>query len=155
MGKKTVSLDKATGAEMRAFASSHLGMDFKFNDANEKVRAAIRQAWNKDEIVVDEPDEPSAQTGTPPGPAQAAKEGDAEKVRVIIHITEESGGEESVPLGVNGRVMLVPRGKEEDLPPAYFEVLKNAVRHVFDALPDGGMSSVPRKVQAYPFQRLS
>ena len=77
------------------------------------------------------------------------------KVKLIIHTTTEAGGKDPVPIGVNGRVMLVPRGKEVEIPHAYFEVLKNAKRFDYEPGPEGYGLQPPTEVQMYSFQRLS
>jgi len=148
--EKKVLLKDATGPQMRAFAQTHLGMEFRHNEPNEKVRAAIAQAWAKDEIIVveEEPQAKKASTQREPGPV-------ADKVRLIVQRTEEAGGDEPVPVGVNGRIMLIPRGEEVEIPVPYFEVWKNAIRYIYDANKEGGLNPVPRQVPAYPFQRLA
>jgi hypothetical protein len=145
-----VALKDASGPQMRAFAQSHLGMEFPSNMANEKVRAQIQAAWTKEEIDVEDPVEPPAKTAKTLGDETVT-----EKVKLIINRTEDAGGDEPVPIGVNGRVMLVPRGDIVEIPLTYFNVLKNAVKDIYESLPDGGMNPVPRKVPAYPFQRLA
>lgn len=156
---KLVKLDEASALELRAFAESHLGMTFKGNESKENMRAAIRPAWNKDEIPVPDEAPTDPVQGAAPKPATASQQPPKEKVRVLIATTEGQGGDEAVPLGVNGKIMLVPRGKEVDIPAEYFEVLKNAVRHVREPLKDayGNMAGLgePREVPAYPFQRIA
>lgn len=156
MSEKKVLLKDATGPQMRAFAEAYLGMTFRHNEANEKVRASIAEAWQKDEIIVNEPDAQEPLVGSPPRQAtaeQAAKSSD--KVRIIIQRSEEAGGDEPVPVGVNGKVMLVPRGEPVEIPRPYFEVLQHAVKHVYEQLAEGGINPIPRQVPAYPFQVLA
>ena len=76
-------------------------------------------------------------------------------MRIHVNITEEAGGNEPVPVSVNGKVMLIPRGKDVDVPAEYVEVLQHAISHKYDPLPDGGMNPVPREVPLYPFQRVA
>jgi len=75
-------------------------------------------------------------------------------VRLTIGVTEDTGGADDVNLGVNGRVMLVPRGKTVEIPNEYFEALFRSVSHIFDPIPGGGISLVPRRVPLYPYQVL-
>lgn len=154
--EKKVLLSEATGPQMRAFAETHLGMSFKFNEANEKVRAKIAEAWGKDEIVVQEEGQKEPQTGSPPNPVTEAQQPPGpNKVKIIIQRTEEPGGDEPVPVGVNGKIMLVPRGEEVEIPYAYYDVLKNSIKHIYESYPEGGLNPVPRKVSAFPFQRVA
>ena len=76
-------------------------------------------------------------------------------MRVVLGVTEEAGGADPVQCGVNGKVMLIPRGIECDIPEAYFEVLQHAITYKYNALKDGGIDPMPRKVPLYPFQLLA
>jgi hypothetical protein len=154
MSETKVKLSEATEAQMRQFAESYLGLSIPASARVETIRAKIQAAWGKDEIPVSADAEvsPVAQ-GPTITPEQAS--GTDEKVRIMIPITDEAGGSDHVPVGVNGVVMLIPRGEPVSIPRRYFEVLKNAVTHRFEALPDGGINPVPRKVQAYPFQLVA
>lgn len=151
---KTIRLAEASKAQMRHFAETHLGIAIHPNANEETVRAKVAAAWNRDEIEVPDEPAPAPQEGSAPRPVTAAqKPPEKGKVRVLIAKTEEPGGEDDVPISVNGRAMLVPRGREVEIPAHYFEVLRNAVRTVYDSLPDGGM--VPREVPRYAFQRVA
>lgn len=150
--QKTVPIAKATAEQLRAFAQDYLGI---FPDANAKVeqlRAQVKEAWGKDSIVVgaaaEQPE--AAPAGTPPRPVTAAQQPPAKgKVKVHIPMTDRPGGREPVPVSVNGRAMLIPRGEECEIPYAYYEVLKNAVELQYYELPGGGLSE-PQAVQAIP-----
>ncbi len=50
------------------------------------------------------------------------------KVKVTIAEMEGAGGKRAVPVGVNGVIMLVPRGRPVDIPYRYFMALKCAVK---------------------------
>ena len=154
---KTILIDEATEAQLRSFAIDTLGFTINATAKIETVRARIQQAWNKREIPVEDSAPEPAQAETKAGPQPVT---DEQKpladgmVRLVLQVTEEAGGADDVQVGVNGKVMLVPRGKTVEIPEAYFESLAHAVTHKYDALPDGGMSPTPRKVPLYPFQVL-
>ncbi|WP_022727224.1 hypothetical protein [Fodinicurvata sediminis] len=155
METKKIPIAEATEQQLRDFAESYLGISVPHNTKLETLRAKVSQAWTKDEIIVEVADAHQAQEGTPPPPATPEQQPPGKKqVRILIQRTDEPGGDEAVPIGVNGRVMLVPRGQEVDIPEDYYQVLKNAVTHRYEALPDGGINPEPRKVPAYPFQVL-
>ncbi len=158
---KKIAIGEATEAQLRKFALENLGLSIKDTAKRATVVSRIQQCWTGSNILV--PDD-RAETGPEPQPAgseaipqavtaeqQAPAEG---MVRVILGVTEEAGGKDDVQLGCNGKIMLVPRGKEVEIPERYFESLAHAVQEKFDALPDGGMDPIPRKVQLYPFQVL-
>lgn len=157
---REIKIADATDAQLRAFANGTLGFNLPANTKDTTVLARIKAAWDKDYILVAE--ESAAADGTqsgdaPPAPSaiKAATDERPEKVRIIINVTEETGGNDPVVVGVNGKVMLIPRGEEVEIPHPYFEVLKNAVTHKYEQLPDGGLNPVPREVSLYPFQRVA
>lgn len=154
--QKKIALKAATQAQLRAFAQAYLGMSFPPNAKTEAIRSKIRAAWTKEEIPIEAPEavEDTPQGTRPPSVTAEQRPPGPQKIKIIIQRTDEPGGDEPVPLGVNGRVMLVPRGEEVEIPTAYFEVLKNAVTHRYEALKEGGLNPVPREVPMYPFQRI-
>ncbi len=148
---KTIPIPEATEAQLREFASNTLGLELKPEYKFVTVRAKVEAAWDKPDILV-------AETAPVPEPAPSQpqeRQVTPGMVRVILGVTEEAGGKDPVPVGVNGKVMLIPRGEECEIPESYFEVLEHAVTYRYDALKDGGMDPEPRKVPLYPFQRLS
>ena len=147
---KTIPIGEATEAQLRSFARDTLGIEIKATAKFETVRARVETAWNKPEILVDE-NEPEPKEATAKATPKPIEKG---MVRLILGVTEEAGGKDPVPVGVNGKVMLIPRGIEVEIPYPYFEALSHAVTHVYDPLKDGGMELEPRKVPLYPFQRL-
>lgn len=60
-----------------------------------------------------------------PAPKKSKQEPE-KKYRVIINTQEGFDGKDDVKLGVNGRVFLVKRGHEVELPESYLGVLKDA-----------------------------
>jgi hypothetical protein len=150
MSEKKIPIAEATEEQLRAFAETHLGISIHANSKIETLRAKVSAAWNKDEITVsDDAPEPRLERRVAPVSASNGK------VKLIIQRTDEAGGDEPVPVGVNGRVMLIPRGEEVEVPQSYFEVLKNAIKHIYEPLKDGGINPVPRKVAMYPYQRIA
>jgi len=118
-----------------------------------KVRVAVQSAWDRDIPVTGDP-ESGDLAGDQPVPVRDRHlPPPSGKVRINIGIQEEAGGNEPVPVGVNGKIMLIPRGKDVDIPESYLEALQHAVTYKYDSLPDGmGINPVPREVQLYPFQ---
>lgn len=49
------------------------------------------------------------------------------KAKIRIHATSEAGGQDAVPVGLNGVTYLVPRDVECDVPYEVFDILQNAV----------------------------
>lgn len=147
---RAIPIAEATLAQLREFAQTHLGIELPPTANTAQARSQVRQAWAKDEIyVLDEPESEQAKKPT----ARLGKQTGEGKVRLMINRTEEPGGDEPVPIGVNGRIMLVPRGEEVEIPRPYFLVLRNAIKHVYDMHPNGKeLLEKPREVPMYPFQ---
>ena len=151
---RQIPIEQASHAELLQFARDTLGLNLPPNTKVTTLRAKISAAWSKDHInlPVTEAEE-TTQVGSDPQPVTAEQQvPNADKVRIKIAITEEAGGNEPVPVGVNGRIMLIPRGKEVDIPVSYFEILEHAIAYKYDPMPEGGMNPVPREVPMYPFQ---
>jgi len=154
---KQVLITDASDAELRSFANDTLGLNLPPNTKTDTLRGKIRLAWDKDFVLTDDdPVDAPTQEGDAPVPITESQALPKEGYRrIILQETDDSDGMEPVPVGVNGKIMLVPRGKEVDIPEAYYHVLCNAITHKFDALPDGGINPDPRKVPLYPFQLVA
>lgn len=141
---KTIKIDEATGPQLVAFAQTVLNVEgVSTSMAKATMIAKIRAVgYDKDTIEVEDTTRASAEEASKP---------DADKVRLMIPSSEQPGGSDPVPVGVNGSVMLIPRDEWCDVPRPYAIALKNAVRQVYTPLPNGGISA-PRDVPAYPFQ---
>lgn len=171
MSDNRVKIADANRDQLLAFANTHLGMNLPGNTLEDTVRARITAAWDKDYIDLGSGESVAAastqasnsdvvqDSETPPQEplpvTDAQKDPDREYVRVHLMVTDEAGGSDAVQVGVNGKVMLVPRGEDVDIPVEYFHVLQNAVEHRYDPLPDGGINPVPRVVPKYPFQKVA
>lgn len=155
MSEKKIPLSEASEVQLRDFAEAYLGMTFPANTKPETIRAKVSAAWTKEHILVSEADENPKQTAPKAQPPKVNGSEAPEKVKIIISRTDEAGGDEPVFVSVNGRGMLVPRGEEVEVPYPYFEVLNHAVKDVYEPLKDGGINPIPRKVPAYPFQRVA
>ena len=154
---KTIPIGEATEAQLRLFALNSLGITIKETAKIETVRARVQAAWDKPEIPVTESEPESVQPGSEatPQPVTEAQQAPTDgMVRLIIGVTEEAGGSDPVQVACNGKVMLVTRGVEVEIPEHFFESLAHAVMDKYDTMEDGGMNPVPRKVQLYPFQVL-
>lgn len=77
---------------------------------------------------------------------------DATKITVIVDKSDEAGGDQPVPVCVNGRNMFVPRGEPVAIRYPYYVALVNAKRLVVEQTRDN--QTFERTVQAYPFQTV-
>jgi hypothetical protein len=120
--------------------------------------ALIKTTWPNDFIFVDEAElAPAAETQDDQARAEAQikiQTGDSQndpKWIIKIASTELPGGRDPVPVGVNGRVALIQRDMEAEVPHRYIEALRNAVRIGFTAGAAPG-EMIPTKIIAYPFE---
>ena len=161
MKQITVPWDKATLVELKKFAVSVLGIIPGPNIGESTLRAKIRAAFagnhitimvldGEDEVVA--PDAP-APPSDPPIQGKALRGSSAEndpKVTITIAEVEGAGGKRPVPVGVNGVIMLVPRGKPAPIPLRYYFALGDAIKTLYEMDEQSGdvnSSDVP----SYPF----
>lgn len=157
---KKIPLNEATAHQLISFAQSVLGITLKPTEKIEAMRAKVSEAWAQPDILIDEPaaDEP-AKTRSVKVPTQQAVDTElphGEMVSIQIALEEGPGGRDPVPVGVNGRIQLIPRGQPVQVKREYVEVLKNAEKATYDPLFDAngnpaGYNPVPRMVPMYPW----
>lgn len=104
-------------------------------------------------------DEPAAGAPTAPPKAEEleGKRGSGvdlhlsgKKFTVNIAVSREEDGKDAVPVGINGYVWQIPRGKPVIVPEEVVEVLKNATMTTFSSAQGGG--EVPIDSPRYSFQ---
>ncbi len=161
---KRLPIDEANEGQLRTFGTYVLGISIKASAGIDTIRARIAEAWAKDWIAVEDDKAPAdalAVDTQHPVPVTAEqdkpamdKDGETRLVRIHINVTEEVGGERPVQVGCNGKIMLIPRGKDVDIPERFYHILTHAIAYKYDPLPEGGINPVPRKVPLYPHQVL-
>ncbi len=163
---RKLPITEADEGQLRQFATMVLGISIKASAGIDTIRARVAEAWQKDWIAVDDeaaPDGAAVNSQHPhpvtdeqhkPGFDPTDKENQTRLVRIHINVTEDVGGDRPVQVGVNGKIMLIPRGKDVDIPERFYHVLTHAISYKYDPLPDGGINPKPRKVPLYPHQVL-
>ena len=158
MKMKRVAFREANIEELREFGTNTLGINIHMQMSIERARAQVRSAgWTADVITIAEKESPVVMAGNNPNPVTAGQmpPGDG-KVKLILQVDEKAGGNEPIPVGVNGSIMLVPREKEVEIPLSYFRVLENAVQFKYEMAEDGmSVNSIPREVKLFPYTLLS
>jgi hypothetical protein len=149
MTQKNIPLAEASEAQLRAFAETHLGIDVHPNAKIETVRAKVQQAWGKDEIPVQEDKPAMRQVGS--APRSNTPRADATEFIVFVEREDKFDGDEPVPLGCNGKLLILPRGEWCAVPIRFLDSLRNAVEHRREGLKEGGLGPV-RKVNRYPYR---
>ena len=158
MKQKTVPWDEATLDELKMFAAQVLGMSVHPNIGEDKLRGKIRMAYpgesitimvleDEDDKAADAPVAPSEGDGKALRGASAA--GDP-MVTITIAETDSAGGKRPVFVGVNGVGMLIPRGKQVDIPYRFYLALTNAIKTTYEQDEATG-EIVSSDVPSYPF----
>lgn len=153
---KRIPLETATLAQLKDFAQQVLGLDVGQMRTKETLRAGIATVWMQSDILLvgEEHAAPAASGQRSPfgvdGTWPKVKDQKNLPVRVQIAKAQGKGGNEPVPLGVNGSIMWVPRGEPVIIPQCYAEALVNAIAFEYEPLPDGGINPTPIHVPAFP-----
>jgi hypothetical protein len=166
------ALQFASNADLFAFASLTLGLPVSAQTPRKDLIAQISAAGyttvpaQEDAASASSPAAPAAAPATQMTASAAEpfdsmaqdltpeqrKRRDAQIVNLIISKqTGVPGGDEDVPMIVNGSLMLLPRGKPIDVRWPYFYALTKAVQEIFEPMPDGGIPSKGNEVPLYPF----
>lgn len=176
MSKKleTIAIAEATDQQLRAYALMFLQLDINKQASTETIIAKIKEAQTHENITIVIEDD-GEQDGAPPPshdeqgkpyitqPLTPAADGrlfdnDSSKdPRITINIFEGTGkfGKRPIPVGVNGRTMLLPRNKDINIPYRYYLALKDAVQtEVHDEANERDATQIDRTssdVPSYPF----
>lgn len=152
-----IKIADATPAQLREFGANTLGLELHGRETGAIMAAKFAEVgYNVDDIGLQTP--AVVPSGGPNGEAAFNTRDRADgvkEVRIVIHTQDKPGGEDPVQVGVNGKLMLIPRGEPQWVPESYVEVLNHAVEYVYDEYkggPDnlGGLNK-PREVKSYPF----
>lgn len=76
-----------------------------------------------------------------------------DKVTIFVERSDKEDGDRDIFASVNGRAILIPRGKPVEIARKYLHVLENAIQTVFSKAADGTL--IPRDVPTYPFRVVS
>ena len=147
------SIEQASAEEVREFARIAFGLDIASGAHKTTVMAQLEAVgYISDEITIYDPTQPTQSTATA---GTVKNEQGKDCYRILIPEEDKAGGQEPVPVSVQGSAMLVPRGKPCLVPVAYVEALQNAVSYFYERSegPLGGIGR-RREVPAIPYQIL-
>jgi hypothetical protein len=158
MHGKKIAIEEADLGQLKAFAQTVLGLEFPKNASAQVVRGKMQEAgYNADFITVFEQVQPGPSSHVDGRSARDAsrveKESGRVYYRILIPNEEKPGGEEQVPVSVNGRRFDIPRGQVVEVPEEYVEVLENAQAYVYEPYSGEGLGGLkaPKVVKSYPF----
>jgi hypothetical protein len=69
--------------------------------------------------------------------------------KIIIHKQSGSTGADDVTVSINGKVYLIKRDQEVEVPEAVIDILKNAIKTIYEQNEENEVTA--RDVLAYPF----
>lgn len=140
----------ASATELAEFAKLQFGLEgVRHTMGKDRILAELSKVgFAADEITVETP-----QTPVSSKPVKQDEIGSHEKMIIVINEQDGPGGSDPVFLAVNGRGILVPRGKESPVRKPYVEVLKNATRRIPIMGEDSSITGW-REVPQYPYQIL-
>ncbi len=132
---KKIPVADASRAELAEYASTHLGLEFDGRTGKEALLTLMRDAqFTGTEITVAVAPEEKAPAIDMTGEDKVSGTKDAGEAKVKIHIAvaeNQDGTDEGsrpVPVGLNGRVILIPRGSDVIVKYKHYEILKHAVK---------------------------
>lgn len=134
------TMDRATLEQ----TANDLDVKFAHNASDETLRNKLREALGEPPTPSLEP---APQPAAPEHSTEPSSTAPAKERRFEIIIQTDGKDKQPVPVGVNGKMWAIQRGKNVIVPESVVEVLKNANRYEYD--PED-MSRT--EVLAYPFQ---
>lgn len=150
------SIVDAETSEIRKFAETQ-GLNIHPNANKQTAIQRLKTVWAEDWIEVSDAERIGEHR---PAPRQVPEDDDRDSSQAYyrIHIAQSEGEDvdQLVQVGVNGDVMVIPRGKEVDIRAPYLEVLRNAVTHQYyhEDPTDIGSEILKREVPLYPVSVL-
>ena len=162
-----VALEEASFKQLKEFATIMMGLEVPgAAKSKEDVRAIIETAgWSKDTIPTfqkssDVPELCDSEGAPRPRTFEHNFNGKrmCECVAINIPETDKPGGQEPVPVSVNGSQMWIPRNERVVIPVEYVELLEHAEEFIYpetrDGLNEHGLGE-PRVVKVYPFSYVA
>lgn len=158
MTPQTKPIADATAEELRTFAQVALGLEIEGTENRNVVLSRMRDAGHNPDAegyriaTFDRPDpvrKDQATDGREWREDPGHKDGGRWYHAINIAAAPVEGGDRAVPVRVNGRTMLIPRGKRVMVPEEYVEAIRNASETIWN-MTEHGLSD-PREVPSYPY----
>lgn len=151
-----IEIDDATADQLRTFAGQILGIEIGGRENKPTMIGKMTEVGYSMSFINLPPSAPTPSGGPSQRGAFNTRINAAgvKEIRIILHTKDEPGGARAVPVQVNGKPMLVPRGEECWVPAHFVEALDHAEEDIYDEYsPDDGLGGLrkPRKVKSYPF----
>lgn len=151
---RQIKFEDASIEDLRLFAKQSLGFELHKNcnldTAREKVREAFQGPWFVIDIPADQIDA-----------EQKAKDAILEKKQIVeFSALDEPGGQDPVPVSINGRAKYIIRGVPAAVAKKYLLVIDGAERHAYTQTYDAkgresGISLLPKRTKSYPYSVIN
>lgn len=164
MKTERIPFNEADKRQLTNFAKVNLGLDIDGRASETEIRSAIQRAMpDIQEIILFDMHSQEATQGVRSERQSATfmkvdENGrEREYCRILIPIEDKPGGEEQVPVSVNGIRYDIPRGSPQDVPVEYVEALQNAEYYVYEPYTGEGLGGLrkPKVVKRFAFQYAS
>jgi len=134
------------------FMTITLGIEVPDDAKVTTLRAQIIKAgWTKEDIPVLQIHSSSPKTSNIGNPVLKAD--GRYYITIVIPNSEGPGGEDAVPVQVNGSAMKINRGEPSEIPVEFVEALDNAKMDIYT--PSNNGLQAPRVVHSYPFHYVN
>jgi hypothetical protein len=156
MATRRIPLNDATHDQLLQYGQTVLGLPFAPVWKIETMIAKILEARpGLDFIEIEMDDAPAAQANPSAPPdipaelkAAAVPSGD-DWVTIRLGADPGKGGDRDKDVGVNGQIMMIPRGKDVAIPRSYYMALLNTEQLIYETDKNGNLLHPPRKVQRF------
>ena len=126
MPQKT--LDEARVDEIRRFAAKHCGLEIHPNANKATAMQRLSAVWGRPYIEVSEEDVVQASEEIRQAAVPEGRKPEDAWYKIKIARSDRTNEDQFVPVGVNGRMLLIPRGEEVEIRAPYLEVLRRSDR---------------------------
>jgi hypothetical protein len=153
---------EATDSELAYFANTVLGLGVPENSTRSALLAAIEATGQHKTVECPKPTKAAsrrAETAAKTSNAEDDRSFDPDDeydpmehdlIELYLQPVQERGGDRPYPFSVNGRTMLIPRGRNVLVKRKYLEILDNAKVKVTD-VDQNGLPTGQREVHAHAF----
>ena len=155
MEKKTILIADASAAQLRDFGTLAFGMELGGRETvNQMITKLSGVGFTGEEFAVIDDTAPSDQSERIANAMGISEVNGRRYIRINVNVSEKPGGDQPVPVSVNGVAMLIERGKDCDVLEEYVEALQNAKQDIPIVTKEGHITGYRTK-HAYPFSRVA
>lgn len=140
---KSIPIDDASAKQLADFAVKTYSLDVNYRNGFDAIRAKLADAGFTGDTITIADGETTAEPAEKP----------LKRVKIMIPAQDGPGGNEPVPLGINGHVILIQRDVEVVVTENYVQLLKDAIKLVPET-DDQGRIVRMKRVPTHSFSML-